>query len=329
MGCYTRYEEAVSKVFAKYGFFVAKYPWPILICCILTNLLLGIGLLRLESESSTEVLYTPLNSQAIMDRDKARGLFDLNYEQNFDPFAQVEFNEPTEIIFRTKSGENIFQKKYYDEMQSIDRLIQNSISVDPNVTLIDVCSKFNGICVVSGDNIISNVFLNKVSNGQVSFPVYERRALTRNIGESHHVNGTLVSASVVRLNYHLIYNDNTAALWEKEFINRMKDYSSDLLEIAISTSQSLDIELDSNISGDILWISLTFTIMLTYASFATTGTRINCIADRSNLGRAGVLATVLAILGSLGLASAVGVKYVALVGVMPFLIVGKNHAINC
>lgn len=104
----------------------------------------------------------------------------------------------------------------------------------------------------------------------------------------------------------------------------MKNYHSSLLDIAISTSQSLDIELDGNVSGDILWISLTFTIMLTYASLATTGSRINCIADRSNLGRAGVLATVLAILGSFGLTSVTGLKYVALVGVMPFLIVGKN-----
>ncbi|XP_061183378.1 patched domain-containing protein 3-like [Saccostrea echinata] len=158
--------------------------------------------------------------------------------------------------------------------------------------------------------------------GQVSFPVYERSDISRNLGNALQVNRTLVSADVIRLQYSLLFNNETAKIWEKEFIAKMKTYESSLLDIAISMSQSLDIELDSNVSGDILWISLTFTIMLTYASLATTGTRINCIADRQNLGRAGVLATILAILGSFGLTSAAGVEYVSLVGVMPFLIVG-------
>ncbi|XP_062568477.1 uncharacterized protein LOC134230660 [Saccostrea cucullata] len=322
MGCYTRYEEAVSKLFAKYGAIVSKYPWPVLICSISANLLLGVGLLRLQSEGSTEVLYTPLNSQASIDRDRARSLFEMNYRENFDPLAQIEVNSPTEILFRTKLGENILQKRYIDEIKDIDNFIQNSISVMSNVTLIDVCAKSKGSCLVSGEQIITETFLTAFNKGRVSFPVYERSDISRRLGEVRHVNRTLLSAGLVRLQYSLLYNNETAKLWEREFISKMKTYESSILDIAISTSQSLDIELDNNVSGDILWISLTFTIMLTYASLATTGTRINCIADRSNLGRAGVLATVLAILGSFGLTSAAGVEYVSLVGVMPFLIVG-------
>ena len=323
MGCYARYEEGVSNFFAKYGVFVSRYPWPILIFAILTNILLGIGLMQLKSEGSTEVLYTPMNSQASKDRGKARQLFTLDYKENFDALSQIEISQPVDVMFRTKSEENILQKKYFDEIKAIDAFIRQSISVQSNVTFDDICARFQGFCVVSGESLIADSFLDALNRDEVTFPVYVMNDISLHLGDARSRNGTLKSTRLVRLQYNLLIKNDTSALWEREFIDQMTDYQSSLLDIAISTSQSLDIELDSNVSGDILWISLTFTIMLTYASLATTGNRINCIADRSNLGRAGVLATVLAILGSFGLTSATGLKYVALVGVMPFLIVGE------
>lgn len=248
MGCYSRYEEGVSRIFAKYGVFVSKYPWQILILALLTNILLGIGLMRLESEGSTEVLYTPMNSQASKDREKARGLFELNYEENFDPLSQIEISMPVEVIVRTKSGDNILQNMYYDEIKAIDTHVRKNITVQQKIALFGICAKFQGSCVVSGESVTSNQFLDAFNEGRVTFPVYNRRDISENLGNVQYINETLKSATVVRLKYYLLLNNDTAAAWEREFIDQMKNYHSSLLDIAISTSQSLDIELDGNVS---------------------------------------------------------------------------------
>ncbi|XP_056012125.1 patched domain-containing protein 3-like [Ostrea edulis] len=62
--------------------------------------------------------------------------------------------------------------------------------------------------------------------------------------------------------------------------------------------------------------------MMTYASIASLTINCNNVANRMNLGFAGVIAPVLAIASSFGFASAIGIEFTNIVGVMPFLVVG-------
>jgi hypothetical protein len=101
----------------------------------------------------------------------------------------------------------------------------------------------------------------------------------------------------------------------------MSKFKPILTEFSLSHSDSISSELDENTLGDIALFSLTFTFMITYASLVTAGG--NCLTQRGHLGRVGVLATALAILGAFGLCSALEVPYVNMVGIMPFLILGK------
>ncbi|ESO99297.1 hypothetical protein LOTGIDRAFT_113440 [Lottia gigantea] len=99
----------------------------------------------------------------------------------------------------------------------------------------------------------------------------------------------------------------------------MSDITTNLTELVYTTSTSLDIELTSNIQSDIGWFSLSFTFMITYVSFAASSN--NMVANRGHLARAGVIGVLLAILAAFG-TCAVGIDFVNIVGVMPFLVLG-------
>lgn len=116
-------------------------------------------------------------------------------------------------------------------------------------------------------------------------------------------------------------NMNLASKWEDAFLERMKVFSSNTFTIVYEHSASLDKELNANISSDITFFFVTFTLMIMFAGFVLMGG--NCVSNRYNLGLVGTLSTGLAIVAALGIASAVGVKFVSIVGTMPILIIGK------
>ncbi|XP_052286900.1 patched domain-containing protein 3-like [Dreissena polymorpha] len=101
----------------------------------------------------------------------------------------------------------------------------------------------------------------------------------------------------------------------------MEGFSTIELDVAFANHLSLDEELDKNINGDIALFSITFTLMLTYACVATMNMR-DAVNQRALLGGAGILAAGLAIIASFGVCMAIGLEFVSIVGVMPFLIIG-------
>lgn len=130
------------------------------------------------------------------------------------------------------------------------------------------------------------------------------------------------SAAGIKLTFHLsVMNMNLASKLEDAFLERMKIYSSNTFTVVYEHSASLDKELNANIFSDITFFSAMFTLMIMFAGFVLMGG--NCVSNRYNLGLVGALSTGLAIVAALGIASAVGVKFVSIVGTMPILIIGK------
>lgn len=101
----------------------------------------------------------------------------------------------------------------------------------------------------------------------------------------------------------------------------MKVYSSNTFTVVYEHSTSLDKELNANIFSDITFFSAMFTLMIMFAGFVLMGG--NCVSNRYKLWLVGALSTGLAIVAALGIASAGIVKFVSIVGTMPFLIIGK------
>ena len=101
----------------------------------------------------------------------------------------------------------------------------------------------------------------------------------------------------------------------------MKSYNSSILSVKYAYSDSMRVEINNIVTGDIVLFSVTFGLLINFSSLALLGS--NCVANRYNLAFAGVIGTGLAIIGSFGLVSLCGVTFVDIVGVMPFLVLGN------
>ncbi|XP_033734656.1 patched domain-containing protein 3-like [Pecten maximus] len=325
---YKRWEDALGTPFIKYGILVSRYPWHVLIVCVTINCLLGIGLVRLESETDTETLYTPQNSQSKADRATVESIFTEDKSgTNFYGKSITKENKYADVILKSKDGSSILTTTYVDEIERIYNYIQNNVTITSDNTtlgLVNVCALRSGKCVVGGDVVFSTAFRTAMSSNTISYPLFNYEYLSGTFGDAQSSGGYLTSAKMVRLFFYLRQDTVSASAlssaWEGKLIETFGTFSSPSMDIAYSTSRSLDDELDKNVNGDVLLFALTFTMMLTYAGFATSGG--DCVSDRQNLGRAGVFATCFAILGSFGLISVIGVKFVSIVGTLPFLIIG-------
>jgi len=115
-----------------------------------------------------------------------------------------------------------------------------------------------------------------------------------------------------------------AEYWQDTFIDNIAGYQSDSFDIAYAHRDSISLELNKNINRDLGLFTITFTLMIIYACAATLTARIDCVGQRCILGIGGVMAAGLSLLASFGISSACGVDYVSIVGVIPFLILGKT-----
>ncbi|KAK3609460.1 hypothetical protein CHS0354_020396 [Potamilus streckersoni] len=330
--CYLRVESKIGEAFASYGRFLARHPWKFIIACVLVNGLFGIGMIRLKSETDTATVYTPMNSQALRDSKKVRTLFPDKSGVSFVNFQRADEGLEADVIVRAPSG-NVLEITVLEEVKQLYNYIV-SINVEydgENISLSNICARDIRGCVVAGDFFFSPDFIVAVTNGNVTFPIFHHPKqgiifYQNRVGDVR-VNGpTLTSAGMLSLRFYFRTDgekyEKMYEIWKDEFVSKMKSFASKHIEIAFSHSDSLGDELSNTISGDITLFSITFTLMITYACFATLTARWDCVGQRSHLGYPGVIAAGLSIVSSFGLLSACGVEFVSIVGVMPFLIIG-------
>ncbi|OWF50770.1 patched domain-containing protein 3-like [Mizuhopecten yessoensis] len=320
---YNKVERVIGNFFARYGELVGTYPWTVLTVSVLVSGLLGIGLVNLTFESDVEKVYTPSDSQASQDRSTIKNIFDDDSGANFYSQSLVEANLFGTVIFESKNASNLLTVPYIHEIQSIyDQAITNVLGNRMNYS--QLCAVRGSKCVVDGDIIFSANFGQLLVRGNITYPLLGNISLESIFGDVIIQRGVLQSAKFIKLVFNLRQDTtdsrDNSKLWEKDFVSHLQNIQSTLLDVTYAHSKSLDEELTSNISGDILFVSLTFTLMIVYATFVSM--KCDCLLDRQNLGRAGVTTTGLGILASFGLVSACGVEFVDIVGVMPFLVLG-------
>lgn len=320
---YNKVEKTIGNGFARYGELVGTYPWIVLTVSVLVSGLLGIGLVNLTFESDVEKVYTPKDSQASKDRATIKNLFGDKSGVNFYQQNLAEANLYGSVIFKSKNTSNILTTNYIQEIKTVyDQIRINVLGNGLNYS--KVCAVRGQTCVVDGDVIFSGNFDQMLQQNNISYPIFGHVSMESVFGDISVQAGIIKSAKYIKLVFNLRQDTETNAVnsksWEKDFVSYFNNFQSSLLDVAYAHSTSLDEELTSNISGDILFVSLTFTLMIVYATMVTM--TCDCLLDRQNLGRAGVIATGLGILASFGLVSACGVEFVDIVGVMPFLILG-------
>nr|KAG5702432.1 hypothetical protein BaRGS_027519 [Batillaria attramentaria] len=276
----------------------------------------------METETDMEVVYFPKDSRALRDRQTVRDTFPDMNNVSYNSFSQSELSSAVSLLFRSKSG-SVFNSTVLNEIRNIVTRVKSitASSDGQTVTFSNVCARRDSLCFVDGEYVLSPSFQAAVGAGLVTYPYWNTPAgavpLFTAIGGVEVQAGVLVSATVLKLSFNLLADSK---VWQDKFLSFAHDLDPVYTEVTYETPDSLGQELDKSTSGDIWLFSLTITIMLTYASIVTAGG--NPVSTRGMLANGGVLAAGLGILGSMGLLSLCGVKFVNIVGVIPFLVIG-------
>lgn len=332
--CYTAHDRKLGWFFGRYGRLVARHPWCIIIVSILINLILGIGILRLEIETNIEKQYFLQNSRAFQERDFLKNVFN-NSEDNFHIYSLADYGYFGEVIIKTKGNKNVFDRSIYEEVVSIDQHIRRAIILKDKYNIArsyeDLCAKNKQRCVVFGNEILSPNFFSNVKLKNVTFPLYSGILLSSVIAKTKVHDTHLMSAEMVRFRYFL--TDETdeqvtlAKLWIKKFIMFMDKLVTNQTDVAFSYYNAMEEEVQKSATAEAHLFPLTFVMMIIYASIATSGRRIDCVYDLQNLGRVGVFCAILSMVPAVGIASVFGVTFMNSVAIMPFLIIGKLYQI--
>lgn len=253
-------------------------------------------------------------------------MFDIDTSRNFYQQSLVDFGQYATVIIQKKDGGSILDNSTWHEIASIRDYVVATSATSGGVTYTytDVCAKRFSSCVIGGEYILGADFKSDLNNGTVTFPSYTTSGVQYNIqdifGKVKSSLGFLISASAVKLTFHLDDSDN-ADNWQDAFLTRIKIYTSSTLKLEFAHADSVDDELYANITSDITFFAVTFMLMITFAGLVLYGG--NNVSNRYQLGMAGIVSTGLAIIGSFGFVCLCGVLFASIVGTMPFLIIGR------
>ena len=111
--------------------------------------------------------------------------------------------------------------------------------------------------------------------------------------------------------------------WEKRFIETLSSHKDKMScwNLFYSAGRSLDDAISESAGADTLLVSITFALMMSFAC-TMLGKFRNPLTGHSLLACAGVFAVILGILAGFGLAMFAGTRFLSMVGVLPFLVIG-------
>ncbi|XP_046326532.2 patched domain-containing protein 3-like [Haliotis rufescens] len=320
---YKSAQRLYGRVFFRYGQLVGRHPVVFIVAALVSTGLLALGLLRMETETEVERLYTPINSQATQDRETMKAIFPDRTGTNYNTYSLNAEDRYGEVIAITEG--NIFSNTSIDEMRNlVDKIKQFKVGFQGRIIYYtDVCARASDVCVISGGFLLQDDFLSSLEQGNVTYPLWNDVDISFFVAGVNVSGEVLQSASVMKLTFHLRQDNDTmlasTLTWEDTFVAHMKNESSFFKQprVHFATSQSPGDELNQNTDGDVYWFSLSFSMLITYASLVASG---DCVGSRNHLARAGILAAGFGILAGIGLVCLCGVKWVNVVGIMPIMV---------
>ena len=328
------YLRLLERFFSWFGGGIAKHPLITIQLCLVLVGVCCVGFVWFQTENRTEKLFIPQSSKAIDD---------LN---NAEKFFRVKIREEIVVLVASPGHPNVLApeclKQAFEVHNAVIKLESYS---DFCVTLTGNKSKSPDECMMI--NALEFVQFNESKlDGknlkQVQLELgqaYNNTALMRNgrpfwynfnrmFGDANRRHGRVTDAKALQMVYHIRdpsdEDENTKVLnWEKNFNHKLASLVGKLscFEVHYSSERSLDDAIAESSGSDIALVSVTFTLMITFASVML-GKFLNPLTGHSLLANAGVFAVVLGIASGFGLAMWFGVPFVSLVGVLPFLVLG-------
>lgn len=311
---------------------ISNHPFATIAMAIFLVGLFSIGFLWLNPENRSAKIFVPQNSKSLQDLDKASKFFKLKLRQE-------------KVIIAPKQGENIIDPKCLKEVLQVHLAVENLTGY------ADVCSVRPGVkersrefCMAVNPLELFNYNAENLVNikAKLSSALNCPGVLMRNGRPSclnfpkmfsgiakNESSNEILSAQALQITYYVDEpssdkSTNEIEAWEEAFIEKLSSLQDELsnIEMYISAERSLDDAVAASSSSDIRWFSLTFTLMLQFASMMVGKIFTNPLTGHSLLALGGTFAVALGILAGFSLSMLAQTPFVSIVGVLPFLVVG-------
>lgn len=275
-----------------------------------------------------EKLFIPQDSRAIKDMNKAKKYFSME--------ARIE-----EIIFTPKTAyQNTLAKECMQDILKVHLAVVStgkyrdlclSRSLKPGSP--PFCLFLNPLEVL---HFNETNFINATSRFEQA---YRNRAIRMRNGRPFWYNiggmfggleidknsGKIANVDAIHTMYFMKNDDEDKSVieWEKKFLDEARALKDELscMNIVVNAQRSLDDAINESTVADIGFISITYTLMISFACIMLAKIR-NPLTGHSLLANIGICSVFLGILAGFGFAMLVQTPFISIVGALPFLIVG-------
>ena len=325
----------IERFFSRFAEGIARHPLITISVCLVFVSVCSVGFVWFHSENRTVKLFIPQSSQAIDDLDRAENYFRVkNREEIIILVASRDHPNvlaPDCLRQAFKAHHAVMELESYSEFcltLSGDKAkkLEDCVTINPLEFLHFNESNLDGKNLSQVQEEISRVYNNTSMLMRNGRPY--RYNLNRMFGGTRREDGKITNANALQMVYLMRdpgdEDANEKVLdWEKTFIDKVSSLLDILscFEVHYSSERSLDDAIAESTGSDIALVSITFTLMITFACVML-GKFLNPLTGHSLLANTGVFAVALGILAGLGLAMWCRVTFVSLVGVLPFLVLG-------
>ena len=287
-------------------------------------IVLTCGLVKLEVEKNVKYLFLPEDSEASQDIQKARNFgFELEFRQE-------------EVIFLSKYNKSVLSQECVAEMIDLHKIITQIKLYD------EYCFKPNPNSGCASINLLEIFGYQKEHLVNISrridtilqtdsFLMSNGRRLQDNFNQifaKSASNGSLGHANALRIVYFMKEyprgKEGREGIleWEKIFLNEVSSFteSTTCANIVYAAERSLDDSVAESTASDIKFFALTFPIMVIFSGIVN-GRCADIRFGHQLLGFGSLLSIYLGITAAFGFLMYLGVPFVSMVGVLPFLVV--------
>ena len=292
------------------------------------------GFVWFETENRTVKLFIPQSSKAFDDLNIAEKYYQVKIREEI--ILLVAASDHPDVLAPECLGQAL---KVHNAVMELESYLDFCVTLSGNKSKSpDDCMMVNPLEFVQfNESKLDGKDLKQVQ--QELNKAYNNTALMRNgrpfwynfnrmFGTVSRATGNITGAKALQMVYLMRDpsddDGNKKTLkWEKTFTDKVASLSEELscFDVLYSSERSLDDAIAESSGSDITLVSITFSLMITFASVML-GKFLNPLTGHSLLANAGVFAVALGIVAGFGLAMWCRVPFVSIVGVLPFLVLG-------
>ena len=328
--------EYLSNAFYTWGLIVSRHYILAIAFPIITTGLLLIGIIvnGLNWSNDAVYLYVPIHAPSRAERAHFEAAYTFDRTNYFSALREVELKAFMQVLVEPKNNADVMTERIFKAIVKLDSFIYNySISIDGKIhTLNDLCGAWANQCESSDLVHIYKSKTQPIESLQLQYPYHIQSdgtiyALASQLGGvEKDGNGFIESARVAVLIYYLRTNTDKELSDSKIWLDTLRDeilvYNDPDINVYLFNSQTIEQEIQKNV--DLLYplFAVAFGTLFLFTVLSTV--MMDCVRSKPWMAVAGMAASMLSMLSSVGIMAASGLEIASVVGSMPFLIIGEH-----